>query len=55
MTKPHGIRIRSEERHAAGTSGISIRFNALVSQRADGLSPVFEKLDSKIKEGRAFS
>ena len=54
MTKPHGIGVRSEEGHAAGTSGDSLRFSALVSQRVDKLSLIVEKLDMKRKGRRAF-
>lgn len=43
LAKPHGIGVRSEERHAARTSGVSLRFTALISQRADGLSPSYSK------------
>ena len=43
MAKPHGICVRSKKRHAAGASGVSLRFAAMVSQGGDGLSPMSEK------------
>ena len=47
MAKPHGIGVWSEERHAAGAFGTSLRFIVFVSQDADGLSQTNEKPDEK--------
>ena len=43
MAKPHGICVRSKKRHAAGASGVSLRFAIMVSQGGDGLWPMSEK------------
>ena len=47
MAKPHGISIWREKRHSAGTSGVSLRLTALVSQGDGRLSPVSETLTGK--------
>lgn len=44
LAKPHGIRVWSKEGHAAGTSVVSLRFTALISQRVDRLSPIINKI-----------
>lgn len=49
MAKPHSIRVGSKKRHAAGAPGVCLRFTALVSQGADGLSPIREKPDRERK------
>ena len=42
LAKPHGICVRSKKRHAAGASGVPLRFTAMVSQGGGGLSPMSE-------------
>ena len=49
LAKSHGIRVGSQERHAARTSGVSLRFTALVSQRADGASASYKQARCKKK------
>ena len=55
LAKPHGIRVRSKERHAAGASGISLRLSALVSHRGDVLSLMSESQMKRVNECRFLS
>ena len=55
LAKPHGVGVGGEKRHAAGTSGVSLRLATLVSQRADRLSQKSERPDYEGKKARALS